>query len=88
LYPYQDVSSPYHPAARSPRHLYTGEWPHQLEFRTLLLGSEHTIDPHLVGQARFRYVARYAPRWRPAWLQAGGDLTEHGRQLSRARDRG
>jgi YVTN family beta-propeller protein len=39
--------------------------PHQLEFRGLLLGSEHTVNPSLVRQARFTYVARL----RPAWLR-------------------
>jgi YVTN family beta-propeller protein len=39
--------------------------PHQLEFRGQLLGSEHTINPYLVGQARFTYVAHR----RPAWLR-------------------
>jgi hypothetical protein len=38
---------------------------HQLEFRGLLLGREHTVNPSLVGQARFTYVA---PR-QPAWLR-------------------
>jgi YVTN family beta-propeller protein len=37
--------------------------PHQLEFRGLLLGSEHTVNPSLVGQARFTYVARRQPVW-------------------------
>jgi hypothetical protein len=42
---------------------------HQLEFRGQLLGSEHTVNPSLVGQARFTYVARSAPRRQPAWLR-------------------
>jgi YVTN family beta-propeller protein len=37
--------------------------PHQLEFRGLLLGSEHTINPYVVGRARFTYVARRQPAW-------------------------
>jgi hypothetical protein len=43
---------------------------HQLEFRGLLLGGEHTVSPSLVGRAHFTYVApsqrawlRWAPRW-------------------------
>src|SRR2546421_185296 len=39
---------------------------HQLEFRGLLLGSEHASNPYLVGQARFTHAARYAARWQPA----------------------
>src|SRR5436305_391676 len=38
---------------------------HQLEFRGLLVGREHTVNPFLVGQARFTHVAP----WRPAWLR-------------------
>jgi len=33
------------------------------------LGSEHTVTPYLVGQARFTHGARYAPRWQTAWLR-------------------
>jgi hypothetical protein len=42
---------------------------HQLEFRGLLLGREHTANSSLVGQAHFTYVPRYAPRWQPASLR-------------------
>src|SRR5919199_789231 len=38
---------------------------HQLAFRGQLLGREHTVNPSLVGQARFTSVAP----WRPVWLR-------------------